>query len=62
MATMTTKLRTKLLTEQVKHLHLDRDAPFLSQQEETFHAAQDHKQMSLAWRRAQERTKLKEVK
>ncbi len=55
-------LRTPLLADSVKRLRLDPNAKFLTAQEEAIRAAEDHKQMIKAWRRAQEKVTLKGVK
>ena len=56
------KLRTPLLTESVKGLQLRQDAKYPTEIDYDIKAAEDHRQMILAWRRAQEKVIFRRVK
>ena len=56
------KLRTPILSESVKDLHCKPDAPYPSEMMQAIRDSADVRTMILAWRRAQERVVLKEVK
>lgn len=56
------KLRTELLSESVKRLHLKPNSPYPTETKAFTEECDDSRQMILAWRRAQEKVQLKEVK
>lgn len=56
------KLRTPILSETIKAMHLDADAKFLSQQEDALKAAEQFRAEIKRYRQAQEKVTLKEVK
>lgn len=56
------QLRTPILTEKVKDLHLQADRKYPTEMMQAIRDATDTRQMIQAWRRAQEKVTLRGVK